>query len=214
MMNPPKIGAAYDQLVDVWASADFPARNGIAAHEWALAQVHTQKRDRLQQDLRALDVGCGSNGRIADLLLARGVLLDAVDVSARMLDHARRRNPSIHYHLADICEWPIPFRYDFITAWDSIWHVTLCQQDSLMRKLLRALEPGGVLLFTMGGLDAAAEKTDTMMGPPMYYSTLGVPHMLRLIGEERCLCLRMEYDQYPQEHLCVTVLNPDSLHSP
>ena len=37
-------------------------------------------------------------------------------------------------------------------------------------------------MFTTGGLDKAEEKSDSCMGPPMYYSALGIPKNLELPG--------------------------------
>jgi hypothetical protein len=39
-----------------------------------------------------------------------------------------------------------------------------------------------VFLFTTGGLDKAEEKSGSCMGPPMYYSALGIPKNLELPG--------------------------------
>lgn len=196
-MNPIKIAAGYDQLAERWASDSFPKGNGIAQHERAVAFVN-QKR-------RALDVGCGSSGRFIDLLLSNGFNVEGVDISQKMLSLAEAKHPNIVFHHADICEWVIPGKYDFISAWDSIWHVPLSQQKQVMTKLADALEPGGVFIFTTGGLDKPDEKTDSFMGPEMYYSTLGIPELLLLVSEMGCICRHLEYDQYPELHVYLIV---------
>ena len=58
-------------------------------------------------------------------------------------------------------------------------------------------------IFTTGGLDAPSEKVDSAMGPPMYYSTLGIPHTLRVLSDGGCVCRHLEYDQPPELHLHV-----------
>ncbi|HVY06528.1 MAG TPA: class I SAM-dependent methyltransferase [Burkholderiales bacterium] len=194
-MTPQQVAASYDELADRWNSDDFPRSNGIGQHERALAFAGIGRR--------ALDVGCGSSGRIIDLLQSRGYAVEGLDLSARMLALARARHPDVTFHHADICEWVPPHPYDFISAWDSIWHVPLSQQEAVLAKLLQGLAPGGVCIFTTGGLDARAEKTDSAMGPPMYYSVLGVPRTLEAITRVGCLCRHLEYDQHPEKHLCV-----------
>jgi 2-polyprenyl-3-methyl-5-hydroxy-6-metoxy-1,4-benzoquinol methylase len=196
-MNPHDIGSSYDRLADHWHSDAFPRSNGIAQHQRAIAF--------LKRKGHALDVGCGSNGRIIDLLLDRGFTVEGIDVSPRMIELARQRRPAVTFHHADISEWTLPRRYDLITAWDSIWHLPLTSQAPVLRKLLAALEPGGVCIFTTGGLDEPAEKTDAAMGPPMYYSVLGIPRTLELVAEAGCVCRHLEYDQYPELHLYLIV---------
>lgn len=196
-MEPAKIAEGYDQLAERWASDSFPKGNGIAQHERAIAFVKEKRR--------ALDVGCGSSGRFIDLLLSTGFSVEGVDISQKMLSLAKTKHPTIVFHHADICDWVIPDRYDFISAWDSIWHVPLSQQKHVMTKLVDALEPGGVLIFTTGGLDVPDQKTDSFMGPEMYYSTLSIPGLLTLLNDLGCICRHLEYDQYPEQHVYLIV---------
>jgi SAM-dependent methyltransferase len=194
-MMPGDVAESYDRLADRWRSDRFPRDNGIAQHERAVAFL-SQKR-------YALDIGCGGSGRILDLLLRHGFAAEGVDISARMLELARQRHPDVTFHHADICRWDLPREYDLVSAWDSIWHVPLAQQAPVMQKVMHALNPGGVFIFTMGGLDAPSEMVNTDMGPRMYYSTLGIPHTLNLVSESGCICRHLEYDQYPESHVYI-----------
>src|SRR5690606_17662725 len=157
----------------------------------------------------AIDLGCGCSGRFMDLLTARGLEVEGLDVSARMIELARARHPRATFHHADVCAWEFPRRYDFITGWDSLWHLPLAAQEPVMRRILAALSPGGVFIFTTGGLDRAEEKTDAAMGPPVYYSVLGIPRTLALVAECGCVCRHLEYDQWPESHLVLIVQRAD-----
>jgi SAM-dependent methyltransferase len=201
-MTPSEVAASYDTIAERWIAEDFPRSNGIAQHERAIAFV-TRRR-------HALDVGCGSSGRIIRLLTHYGFDVEGVDLSARMIELARLRHPDVVFHHADICEWPLPRRYDLITGWDSLWHLPLAAQEPVLGKLLRGLAPGGVCIFTTGGLDGPEEKTDAAMGPPMYYGVLGIPATLRVIDEAGCICRHLEYDQYPELHVYLIVQRPES----
>ncbi len=191
-MQPEEIGRSYDEIAPGWLEAHLQS-NGIAQHERALAFV-TQRGT-------ALDVGCGCNGRFEDLLMRRGFAVEGVDVSERMIALARERMPGVRFYHADICGWELPRQYDFITAWDSIWHLPLVMQEPVLRKLCAGLAPGGVLIFTTGGLDGPEEKRDSTMGPPVYYSVLGIPRTLELLEKFGCVCRHLEYDQHPESHL-------------
>ncbi|ODN66786.1 class I SAM-dependent methyltransferase [Methylophaga muralis] len=200
-MKPKQVAESYDQIADVWNSDSFNRDNGIKQHERAIAFVKHKST--------ALDIGCGASGRILDLFMSHGFNAEGLDISTKMLELARKRHPQTIFHHADICEWQFTQQYDFISAWDSIWHLPLNQQQPVLNKLIDALTPGGVLIFTTGAMDTASEKTDSVMGPPMYYSVLGIPDTLRLIDKAGAVCRHLEYDQYPELHLYLIMQKRD-----
>jgi SAM-dependent methyltransferase len=198
-MSHPSTASAYDLIADRWADGSFDPQNGVALHARALAFLGDASPGW------ALNVGCGGNTRLNALLRQRGLSLEGIDVSERMLALARLADPGVVLHHADVCDWPVPRSYRFITAWDSLWHVPLHRQRALMLKLMAALEVGGVFVFSAGGLDGPGEHTDCAMGPEVCYSTLGIPGLLEVIGQAHCICRHLEFDQFPQNHLVVIV---------
>ncbi|MEW6710824.1 MAG: class I SAM-dependent methyltransferase [Candidatus Riflebacteria bacterium] len=194
-MKPEDIASSYDQIANIWNSSNFPRENGIKQHERAIAFVKNRNR--------ALDIGCGSSGRIIDLLQSHGFLVEGVDISVQMLELAKKRHPDVTFHHADICHWVFPEKYDLISAWDSIWHLPLFEQKPVMQKIMQALNPGGVFIFTTAGLDEPTEKTDSAMGPKIYYRVPGIPQTLSIISASACICRHLEYDQYPEQHLYI-----------
>lgn len=193
-MTPTEVGRSYDAITHLWHAPARPL-NGLAEHQRAMRFVRNRRH--------ALDVGCGCNGRLIDCLLGKGFAVEGVDVSQRMVELARQRHPQVPFHQADIRHWPLPREYDFITAWDSIWHVPLGDQEAVLRKLCAGLSSGGVLIFTMGGTDQPHETRDTHMGVPMYTATIGIPAMLRLLADSGCICRHLEFDQLPHLHVYV-----------
>jgi 2-polyprenyl-3-methyl-5-hydroxy-6-metoxy-1,4-benzoquinol methylase len=194
-MIPREVATSYDLIADRWNDEAFSRSNGIRQHKRAMAF--------LKQKRHALDIGCGCSGRILDLLLGQGFAAEGLDISDRMIQLARQRHPALTFHHADVCEWEPQEKYDFISAWDSVWHVPLAAQEPVMRKIMRALAPGGIFIFTTGGLDTPSEKVDAEMGPKMYYSVLGIPRTLELLSECGCVSRHVEYDQYPQSHVYI-----------
>lgn len=192
-MQPKDVAQSYDSIADRWTRESFPRSNGMAQHERAIA--FTELRGK------ALDIGCGSSGRILDLLLEKGFAPEGLDLSTRMLELARQRHPRLTFHHADICEWELPHRYDFISAWDSIWHVPLDRQEGVLEKILSNLNPEGVFVFTTGGVDEPSETRDAAMGPPMYHAAPGLGRILQCLAEANCACRHLEYDQYPELHV-------------
>ena len=193
-MRPVEIGQSYDTIAHLWRE---PHIQSIGMSQLDRALKFTTARQY------ALDIGCGCSGRLIDVLITHGYQVEGVDVSERMIALAKERHPNVALHHADICQWNLPRRYDFILAWDSIWHLPLEEQTAVMEKICGGLTQHGVCLFSMGGLDEPGEKVDSCMGPPMYYSTLGIPKTLELLTRCGCVCRHLEFDQYPEQHLYI-----------
>lgn len=191
-MKPSEIGSSYNQITHLWENDGFNRNNGIEQHERAIEFVKSRGY--------ALDVGCGSTGRLIDFLLSKGFKIEGVDVADEMIKLAKKKHPKIEFHKEDICEWELPNKYDFITAWDSIWHVPLDQQEKVIKKLISSLNANGVLIFSCGGTDDQGDHRDDSMGPEVYYSTLGINGFLKLFINLGCICRHLEYDQYPELH--------------
>ncbi|MCP5557841.1 MAG: hypothetical protein H7A55_08830 [Verrucomicrobiaceae bacterium] len=73
--------------------------------------------------------------------------------------------------------------------------------ESVLRRLCGALTSRGVFIWTTGGLDGPEEKQDSAMGPPVYYSVLGIPQTLQTVADAGCICRHLEYDQLPEKHV-------------
>lgn len=198
-MTPSETAQSYDQIAERWVSAEFDRTNGIAPHERALAFLNPDHGHR------ALDIGCGSSNRILDLLRNHGFEAEGLDLSRRMIELARGQRPEVVFHHADICEWTFPRAYNVISAWDSLWHLPLDQQEPVLKKILEGLAPGGVFITTTAGLDGPEEITTSDMGVEVAYSTLGIPALLRLLADSGCVCRHLEYDQLPELHVYVII---------
>ena len=200
-MTPQETAQSYDNLASYWNSDKFNRENGISQHQRAL------KFSRKKES--AIDIGCGSSGRIIELLLSEGFEVEGLDISPEMLRLAKERHPSQVFHLADICEWDFPKKYDFISAWDSIWHAPLHQHKSILKKLCDGLKEGGILIFTSGGLDQAGDVTNPFKEQPLYHAVLGIPKLLELVSANRCVCRHLEYDQHPEGHIYLIIQKVD-----
>ena len=96
-------------------------------------------------------------------------------------------------------EWQSQDRYEFIIAWDSIFHANHSEQSRIVGKLCNSLAEGGIILFTAGGVDG--EINGTMRGQDFYYSSLDEVEYLKIMKENGCKCIVMGRDQYPAEHI-------------
>lgn len=205
-MTPTETGLAYDQITMRWTRPEFNHRNGIPQHKIALSflDAFTPPSDvpsaASSISSVALDVGCGCTGRFIDLLHEHDFVVEGIDVSNEMLALARNKHPNNTFYFGDICTFDLPHQYRFISAWDSLWHIPLASQAALITKLCNALQPGGVFIFSCGGVDEAGEHTNTVMGPEIYYGSLGINGYVRQIIEANCFIRHVEYGQLPEFH--------------
>ena len=200
-MESEQTAAAYDALAAHWNSEQFNRENGLAQHRKAL-QFCSSRGD-------AIDIGCGSSGRIIDFLLEEGFRVEGLDFSTEMIRLARQRHPDVLFHKEDILNFEFSKPFSFISAWDSVWHVRLAEQEAMLRKLCGGLSAGGVLITSSGGVDAPEEATNPFLNQPLYHSALGIPKMLEVISSSGCVCRHLEYDQPeddgPGKHLYLIV---------
>ena len=103
---------------------------------------------RLAPGARVLDVCCGA-GYLAGLLRTRGLAVEGVDISEEMIAHARRRAPSVRFHVADSAEFRMPAAFDgAVSTFDSLNHIVGYDQfEAAIRNTGEALKPGAPFVF-------------------------------------------------------------------
>lgn len=194
-MHPNDIATRYDRIAQWWQVQHQASLYGVAQLERAIQFV--------SQPQLALDVGCGSSGRLIRVLSEHGFQVEGLDVSEAMIGLAQQLHPDVTFYRADICDWHPPKGYSLIVAWDSTFHLPLALQEPVTIKLCDALEPGGVLLFTCGGGYEPGEVSGAFAGQDFEYSTLGVNAFLKILDQCGCTCLHLEYDQHPENHVYI-----------
>ena len=108
--------------------------------------------DRFAESTRnvgvACDLGCGP-GHIARYLHERGILVCGMDLSAGMVERARRLNPGIEFNQGDMRALPVKdHTWAGIAAFYAIVNLPPRDLVQALREILRALVPGGRLLLS------------------------------------------------------------------
>ena len=138
------------------------AERTIAAYRWkageAIANWRTFKRPArflksfakaLPKRGSVLDYGCGIGGDIA-WLLSQKLQVEGIDGVLEFVDEARKRNPGARVAHARFERIELaPARYDGIWANASLIHVPAEELVNQIKKLKKALKPGGVLGITL-----------------------------------------------------------------
>ena len=141
-MNPDQIGQKYNKIATWWNENHLNSNYGLPQIERAIAFTKNKEC--------ALDVGCGSGGRIIRLLNAHHFQVTGVDVSEKMIEIAQRNHPESDFHFASIDKWESSQLFDLIIAWDSIFHIEASRQSGIIKLLTQKLRPHGILIYTLG----------------------------------------------------------------
>lgn len=99
----------------------------------------------------------------------------------------------------DICTWETTKKFDFILAWDSIFHLPFSMQEPVVTKLCKMLVENGVLVYTFG--DGCGEHTDEWHSEQFYYSSIGINGNLSVLMKNQMVCKHLELDQFPENHV-------------
>jgi len=186
-------GKNYDKIAEWWHNNHNESSHGLAQIGRAISYCRNRGK--------ALDVGCGSGGRIIRKLLAEGFDVTGIDLSQNMIDIARGLHPEVRFHVADICTWESDVHYDFIVAWDSIFHLPVKAHRPVVSKLCGMLNTGGILVYTFG--DAVGEHESEWHGEKFLYGSIGIDENLKVIMDSGCSCRHLELDQFPEKHVYV-----------
>ena len=197
-MKPTDLGKKYDKIAHWWHEKHRDSRYGVEQLEMALnfTLIGTS----------ALDVGCGTGGRIIHTLQERGFSVTGVDVSEEMIHLAAQNHPNASFHVQDICTWETDKKFDFIIAWDSIFHLPLQMHRAVIDKLCNLLNTYGILIYTFG--NAIGEHTDTWHEDEFYYSSIGINVNLTALMDNGLTIMHLELDQYPEKHVYAIAKKP------
>lgn len=135
--------STYDRVADEYVRHIF--------NELQHKPLDRELLDRFAESVReagmACDMGCGP-GHIARYLRERGVSVCGVDLSAKMVETARRLNPGVEFRQGDMTALDVPdSSWAGIAAFYSIIHIAPRDVRCALSELRRTLRPGGLLLL-------------------------------------------------------------------
>jgi len=191
-MDAQTLGQHYTQIADWWEGKHKDSKYGVEYVGRAIRRVKDKNK--------ALDVGCGSGGKIIDTIISEGFSLTALDVSEGMISIAKSKHHDVNFVNTDIISWESEDRFDLIVAWDSIFHAPCAQQKPIVEKICRLLSPDGVLLFT-GSYSHGDIIGEDMDGVGFEYGSLHYLEYLQIMEDCECDFVIMERDQPDPRHV-------------
>lgn len=134
--------AAYDAIGDRYDEV-FPHKEG---------QLDFTSRllDRLPNEARVLDLGCGTGLPTTGQLVSAGHRVTGLDLSPGMVALARTNVPGAHFLRGDMIDLsPNDAEYDAVVSFFSLLHLPRSKVSEMLEIIRRSLTPGGRLCLSM-----------------------------------------------------------------
>jgi len=118
-----------------------------------------------------LDVGCGS-GTVTAYLRERGVDASGVDLSPRMIEHARRLHPECEFAVRSATELDLePGSLAGVLGWWSLFNLPRQILPQVLASFREALVPGGQVMVATHVGDHEVRRTEAYGGVPVAWTT-------------------------------------------
>ena len=158
---------SYDRVADNYVEMNL---GDLAAYPWLRTAV-----DGFVGAVRGLgpvlDVGCGP-GTVTAYLAERGLEVSGVDLSPRMIEHARRVYPELRFEAGSATELELAeSSLGGILGWWSLFNLPRDILPAVLRNFAQALVPGGHLIVGTHRGDGEIARTTAYGGVPVTWTT-------------------------------------------
>lgn len=162
-----QVRASYDQVADNYVGMNV---GDITTYPWLRAAI-----DGFAAGVHGLgpvlDVGCGP-GLVTAYLAERGLDVSGVDLSARMIEHARRLHPDLRFAVASATDLNLAdSSLGGILGWWSLFNLPRHILPQVLESFARALVPGGHLIIGTHLGDGDHARTEAYGGVPVAWTT-------------------------------------------
>lgn len=174
----------YDAISLAYRSEDGHAAASSAQDVSRYADWAGELAGLLQPGARVADLGCGAGIPATRELASHGLQVLGVDFSAVQLHRARRLVPAARFVQADMAALHLrPASADAVTAFYSLIHLPLADQQALFPRIRGWLRPGGYFLAIVG----AGQWTGTApyLGADMFWDHADTATYLRWLQAAR-----------------------------
>lgn len=140
-----------------------------------------------------LDVGCGP-GTVTAYLAERGLDVSGVDLSPRMIQHARRLHPECSFSVASATDLELAeASLGGVLAWWSLFNLPRDVLPHVLATFARAVVPGGRVIIATHVGDGDVLRTEAYGAVPVRWTTYKWrPEQLASLVEDAGLRLRAE----------------------
>ncbi len=184
----------YEELAGEFMSRRSPSIGSATVREWART---------LTPGTSILDLGCGHGVPISLALIEEGFAVYGVDASPTLIAAFRERFPGSEAVCEPVEESGFFGRsFDGVVSWGLLFLLTPETQSMLIRKVSRALNPGGTFLFTSP--EEVCEWTDRLTGRASI--SLGAEAYRRILAAEGLALIGEQSDEGDNHSYCASKL--------
>lgn len=161
------VQASYDRVADTYDELDIGSLDGRPWLRAGLAAFAEAVRGLGP----VLDVGCGP-GTVTAHLAGLGVDASGVDLSPRMVEHARRRYPGLRFAVASATALDLrPASLGGVLGWWSLFNLPRHVLPEVFGAFAAALVPGGLVMIGTHVGDGDVVRTEAYGGVPVSWTT-------------------------------------------
>ena len=158
---------SYDRVADAYVEL---AVGRLEAEPW-LRAVLAAFAESVRGLGPVLDVGCGP-GTVTAHLTELGLDASGVDLSPRMVEHARRQYPDLRFSVASATDLDLaPASLGGVLGWWSLFNLPREALPAVLRSFAEALVPGGQALVGTHVGDSDVPRTEGYGGLPVSWTT-------------------------------------------
>ncbi len=162
---------SYDRVADNYVEMVATTGLGdIRVHPWLRAAMDVFA-DGVSGLGPVLDVGCGP-GTVTAYLAERGLDVAGVDLSPRMIEHARRLYPECTFSVSSSTELDLAeASYGGLLGWWSLFNLPRDILPRVLSNFAQALVPQGQLIIATHVGDGDHPRTEAYGGVPVNWTT-------------------------------------------
>ncbi|MEJ3658329.1 methyltransferase domain-containing protein [Actinomycetes bacterium KLBMP 9759] len=162
---------SYDRVADNYVEMVATTGLGdIRTHPWLQAAMDVFA-DAVSGLGPVLDVGCGP-GTVTAYLAERGVDVAGVDLSPRMIEHARRLYPGCSFSVGSATDLDLAeASLGGVMGWWSLFNLPRDVLPAVLSSFARALVPSGQMILATHVGDDDLHRTEAYGGVPVSWTT-------------------------------------------
>lgn len=125
----------------------------------------------LKPNYHIVDIGCGT-GFSAEYFSNKGMIVDGIDLSSKMIEIAKKKHPDINFSVADMIEFKPPQKVDAVYAGYSMFHFDQLDFEKTLRNIKSYLKQGGIFALVMQEGKGEIEQVEPFLPKEKIYIKL------------------------------------------